>query len=111
MKSALWRAIGATLLVSSTAHREEFTRGLGEFECMSAIIAAAKRLSFVIDAADQESALWDFKSTSAKNAPERESALVLPAAGQALFKLRHNQTDPLLAMVSPRRHCFSLCVA
>jgi len=61
---------------------------------MNAIIAAAKRRSFVLNAADQESGFWDFKSSSAKNVLERESALVLSAAGQALFQSRHNQTDP-----------------
>jgi hypothetical protein len=62
---------------------------------MNAIIAAAKRRSFVLNAADQESGFWDFKSTSAKNAPELESALVLSATGQALFKSRYNQIDSL----------------
>jgi hypothetical protein len=54
----------------------------------------AKRLSIVLNAMGQESGLLDFISATAKNAPERESALVLSAAGQ-VFKPRHNQTDPL----------------
>ena len=61
---------------------------------MNALIAIAKRLSSVLNAMGQESSLRDFTSATAKNAPERESALVLSAAGQA-FKYRHNQTDPL----------------
>ena len=61
---------------------------------MNALIAMAKRLSIVLNAMGQESGLWDFISATAKNAPERESALVLSAAGQ-VFKHRHNQTDPL----------------
>jgi hypothetical protein len=63
-------------------------------ECMNALIVAVKRLSVVLNAADQESGSWDFKSASAKNAPEWEIALVLPAEGRGSFKNRHNQTDP-----------------
>jgi hypothetical protein len=44
--------------------------------------------------AGQESGLRDFISATAKNAPAREGAFVLPAAGP-VFKPRHNQTDPL----------------
>jgi hypothetical protein len=72
---------------------------LGEFECMNAPAAAAKRLFVVLSAAGQENGLWDFTSASARNAPERESVLALSAAVQASFKPRHNQTDPL----SPRQ--------
>jgi hypothetical protein len=57
-------------------------------------IAAAKRLSIVLYAMGRESGLWDFISATAKNALEPESVLVLSAAGQASFRLRHNQTDP-----------------
>ena len=60
---------------------------------LNALIAMAKRLSIVLNAMGQESG-WDFISATAKNVPERESALVLSAAGQ-LLKHRHNQTDPL----------------
>jgi hypothetical protein len=60
---------------------------------MNALIAMAKRPSIVLDATDQESGLWDFILATAKNAQERERALVLSAAGQTLFQHRHNQTD------------------
>ena len=69
---------------------------------MNALIAMAKRLSIVLDAMDQESGLWDFIPATAKNAQERERALVLSAAGQALFQHRHNQTDPLPARAAAR---------
>jgi hypothetical protein len=62
---------------------------------MNALIAMAKRLSVVLNAMGQESGLWDFTPATAKNAQERESTLVLFAAGQALFPHRRNQTDPL----------------
>lgn len=62
-------------------------------ECTNALIATAKRLPVVSNAMDRESGLRDFISVTAQNAPERESVLVLSAAGQAPFKLRHNQTD------------------
>ena len=67
---------------------------------MNALIAMAKRPSIVLDATDQESGLWDFILATAKNAQERERALVLSAAGQALFRHRHNQTDPLPARMA-----------
>jgi hypothetical protein len=51
---------------------------------MNALIAMAKRPSLVLNAMAQESGLWDFISATAKNARERESALVLSAAGQVL---------------------------
>jgi hypothetical protein len=54
----------------------------------------AKRLSIVLNAMGQESGLWDLISATAKSAPERESALVLSAAGQA-FNHRRNHNDPL----------------
>jgi len=60
---------------------------------MNALIAMAKRLSIVSNAMGRESGLRDFISATAKNAPERESALVLSAAS---FKHRHNQTDASL---------------
>jgi hypothetical protein len=60
---------------------------------MNALIAMAKGLSIALNAMGQESGLRDFISATAKNAPERESALVPSAAGQ-VFKHRHNQTDP-----------------
>jgi hypothetical protein len=56
---------------------------------MNALIATPKRLSNVLNAMGQESGLWDFISATAKNAPERESTLVLSAAGQASLR-----TDP-----------------
>ena len=59
------------------------------------LIATAKKLSIVLNAMGLESGLWDFLVATAKNVPERESALVLSAAGQASFKRHHNQTDPL----------------
>jgi hypothetical protein len=61
---------------------------------MNALIAMAKKLSVVLNAMGQERGLWDFTPATAKNAQERESTLVLFAAGQALFPHRHNQTDP-----------------
>jgi len=61
---------------------------------MNVLIAMAKRRSFVLNAMGQESGLWDFTPTTAKNAVRRESAFVLSAMGQ-VFKPRHNQTDPL----------------
>jgi hypothetical protein len=63
---------------------------------MNVLIAMAKRESIALNAMGQESGLWDFTLTTAKNAVGRESALVLSATGQA-FKPRHNQTDPLPA--------------
>jgi hypothetical protein len=69
---------------------------------MNALIAMAKRLSIVLDAMVQESGLWDFTPATAKNAQARERALVLSAAGQALFQHRHNQTDPLPARAVAR---------
>ena len=61
---------------------------------MNVLIAMAKRRSFVLNAMGQESGLWDFTPTTAKNAVGWESALVLSAMGQ-VFKPRHNQTNPL----------------
>jgi hypothetical protein len=43
----------------------------------------------------REGGLWGFISVTVKNATERESALVLFAAGQASFRHRRNQPDPL----------------
>ena len=60
---------------------------------MSALIATAKRLSNVLDAMVQESALWDFIPATAKNAQERERVLVLPAAAQASFQHRRNDAQ------------------
>jgi hypothetical protein len=51
-----------------------------------------------LDAMVQENGLWDFIPATAKNAQGRERALVLSAAGPALFQDRHNQTAP-----GPRR--------
>jgi hypothetical protein len=62
----------------------------------------AKRLSIVLNAMGQGSGLWDFMPATAKNAQERERALVLSAAGKALFQHRHNQTDPLPARADAR---------
>jgi hypothetical protein len=59
---------------------------------MNALIVTAKAI--VLNAMGRESGLRDFISATAKNAPERESVLVLSAAGQASFKHRDNQTDP-----------------
>jgi hypothetical protein len=79
---------------------------LGGFECINALIAMAKRLSIVLNAMGQESGLWDFLPATAKNTQERESSLVLSAAGQALFQHRHNQTEPLPAIpVSFQSRC------
>jgi hypothetical protein len=62
---------------------------------MNAQVAAAKRLSIVLSAAEQENGFLGFSSTGAKNALEQESAFVLSAAGQASFRLRpYNQIDP-----------------
>jgi hypothetical protein len=52
-------------------------------------VAAAKGLSIVLSAAEQENGFPDFSSTGAKNALEQESAFVLSAAGQASLRLRH----------------------
>jgi len=60
---------------------------------MSALIAAAKRPSIVLNAMGQESGFWAFTPASAKNALERENAFVLSAAGQVSFRFRHSQTD------------------
>src|SRR5215468_11720796 len=76
------------------------TGRLGEFECMNALTAMAKRLSVALNAMDQASGLWVFMPATAKNAQERERALVLSAAGQASFRHRHNQTDPLPARMA-----------
>ena len=59
---------------------------------MNVLIVMAKRRSFVLNAMGQESGLWDFTPTTAKNAMGREIAFVLSAMGQ-VFKPRHNQTD------------------
>jgi hypothetical protein len=71
---------------------------------MNALIAMAKRLSIVSNAMGQESGLWDFIPATAKYAPERESTLVLSAAGQAPFRHRHNQTDHYLTSPSLSEH-------
>jgi hypothetical protein len=65
---------------------------LGEFECLNAPAAAAKRVLIVLSAAGLENGLCDF-TTSARSAPERESVLALSAAVQAPFKPGHNQTQ------------------
>jgi hypothetical protein len=72
---------------------------------MNALIAMAKRLSIVLDAVAQESGLWDFIPATAKNAQEWGRAPVLSGAGQAVFRHRHNQTDPLpaRAVAPPKR--------
>jgi hypothetical protein len=69
---------------------------------MNALIAVAKRLSIVLNATAQGSGLWDFLPATAKNAQERERALLPSAAGQALFQHRHNQTDPVPARADGR---------
>jgi len=62
---------------------------------MNALIVTAKGLSIVLHAMGREGGLWGFISVTVKNATERESALVLFAAGQVSFKHRHNEPDPL----------------
>jgi hypothetical protein len=68
---------------------------------MSALVAAAKRPSIVLNATGQECGLPGFTPVSAKSALERESVPALSAAEQASFKPRHNQTDPLPNGVLP----------
>ena len=62
---------------------------------MNALIVTAKGLSIVLHAMGREGGLRGFISGSVKNAMEREGALVRFEAGQASFKHRHNEPDPL----------------
>ena len=63
---------------------------LGEFECLNAPAAAAKRQLIVLSAAGLENGLSGFTPASARNALERENVLALSAAVQAPFRPRHN---------------------
>jgi hypothetical protein len=64
---------------------------------MNAPAAEVKRRFIASSVAGQENGSRGFSPVSARNAPEQERVFALSAAAQALFKPRHNQTDPLSA--------------
>jgi hypothetical protein len=74
--------------------RRDQGEALGEFECMNALAAVAKRRFIASSARGQEDGLWGSSPKSARNAPERESELALSAEGRATGKPRHGQVDP-----------------